>query len=141
MLINDKARARFISKTLPTGVNGCWIWTAQINAGGYGKFWIDGKSRFAHRVSYEMHIGAIPAGLHIDHLCRNRSCVNPDHLEAVTNFENHRRGQRANKTHCIKGHPLSGDNLYVSPKGWRVCKQCHRAKMREHYWRKKEASE
>ena len=73
----------------------CWNWTAAIFKGlGYGKFNFNGKTCYAHRVSYELHVGEIPSGLQIDHLCRNRKCVNPDHLEPVTHIENIRRGMK-----------------------------------------------
>lgn len=72
-------------------LDGCWIWTAKINERGYGVFWLAGKNRKAHRVSYELHVQRIPEGMQIDHLCRQPACVNPHHLEVVTQKENNRR--------------------------------------------------
>jgi len=112
----------------------CWEWTAAKNQLGYGQIGTTGKKRgMAHRVAWELLIGPIGAGLELDHLCRNRACVNPDHLEPVTHEENMRRApweaaaaKRA-KTHCPKGHPYSGDNLLINSKGRRECKSCKRA--------------
>lgn len=93
---------------------------------------IKNRSHSVHRTSYEVFRGPIPVGLVIDHLCRNRLCCNPDHLEAVTFRENIRRGesvmaQKARATHCLKGHPLSGDNVYILPKNnTRRCRKCNR---------------
>lgn len=70
----------------------CWEWCGEINYKGYGRLWAGGKRYFAHRAYYEAKYGSIPEGLHIDHLCRNRRCVNPDHMEPVTALENRRRG-------------------------------------------------
>lgn len=111
-------------------VTGCHVWTASVNLDGYGKITVDNKTVGAHRVAYELAHGSIPVGLTIDHLCRNRMCVNPTHLEAVSMRENILRGEgisakNARKTHCKRGHPLSGDNLYVEPMG-RHCKACAR---------------
>lgn len=106
--------------------NGCWNWTAGRSGDGYGNF----RSTRAHRWAYERLVGPIPAGLVIDHLCRNILCVNPAHLEPVSRRENVLRGltlpaSNAAKTHCPKGHPLSGNNLYVQPRtGKRRCKTC-----------------
>ncbi len=130
-------------------VNGCWVWQGMKNSLGYGKICIGRekrKSYFVHRVMYELKKGIIPEGLCIDHLCRNTSCINPDHLEAVTYAVNTMRGtglgvQNANKTHCIHGHPFSGDNL-VPRKGRqgrlaRECLTCRREKGRRFLARKR----
>lgn len=114
--------------------NECWIWQNNLDRSGYGTlgFCFDGKhvTKFAHRVSYETFVGKIPAGMVIDHLCRNPACVNPSHLEPVTHLENVRRGESGLrnriKTHCSSGHPLLGENLYMNG-AMRVCKICNRA--------------
>lgn len=114
----------------------CWVWTAKIGSGGYGRFWLDGKDALAHRVAYRLLVGPIPGGLEIDHVCKNRRCVR--HLEAVTSRENTRRsdalsGVNARRTHCVNGHELSGDNLYIHRNGyWRSCRTCTRERMRRY---------
>lgn len=111
----------------------CWKWVGTEKHLGYGEFYIGGKSTPAHRVSYELFKGKIPDGLVIDHLCRNPRCVNPAHLEAVTNVENIMRGEgvgakAARKTVCDYGHPLVGDNVWlrrrVNGRVWRKCRAC-----------------
>lgn len=105
----------------------CWIWKAGKTRWGYGRIRIDGKRRYAHRLPYEDIHGPIPSGLEPDHLCRVRCCVNPDHLEPVTPLENAQRGIRHTKTHCIRGHALSGTNLLLKRNGrQRNCRQCGR---------------
>ena len=111
--------------------NGCWVWTGAKARGGYGHINIGGKFPSAHRVVYEMIKGEIPEGLLLDHLCRNPSCVNPDHLEPVTHKENLKRGigissQNSKKTHCPQGHEYTEENTYVSKRNQRTCKQCAR---------------
>lgn len=110
----------------------CWIWTAHVESKGYGQFRQDGRSVMAHRAFYEMLVGPIPDGMTIDHLCRNRRCVRPEHLEPVTNRENVLRGtnraaENARKTHCKNGHPLSGENVALTNGGRRRrCRICFR---------------
>lgn len=133
--------SRFVEKIRVEG--DCWIWYGARNDKGYGNVgWgYIGHGRMpmvpAHRKVYELLVGPIPEGLEIDHLCRNPACVNPNHLEPVTHKENMARGTRANKTHCPRGHPLSGDNLHVYLRGpnqttMRTCRACHRSHTRAH---------
>lgn len=117
--------------------DGCWQWTAARSASGYGVFWVDGRNASAHRVMYELMVGPIPAGLDIDHLCRNRLCVRPAHLEPVSERVNTLRGTapsavNAHKSECRRGHALAGANLYVNPRGERQCRECQRAACRRY---------
>ncbi len=103
--------------------------------GGYGLAWHKGHNNLAHRRVYELLRGPIPEGLTLDHLCRERSCVNPDHLEPVTFRENIRRGQsppgiNSRMTHCKNGHPLSGDNIRIETSGGRRCRTCDNERCR-----------
>jgi hypothetical protein len=116
-------------------VGSCWIWRGARDAKGYARFRDDsGKKVAVHRFAYETKHGAIPAGLTVDHLCRNPSCCNPDHLEAVTNAENIRRGTQGqwqrSKTHCPQGHAYTPENTYVCNKGKRQCQTCKRERGR-----------
>lgn len=122
--------------------SGCWEWTGAVNAWGYARIGYRRKSRAAHRISYILHKGA-PPHRDIDHLCRNRRCVNPDHLESVPHAVNVRRGigptaVNAAKTHCVQGHPLSGENLIRRPTGHRGCRTCNEAALARFHARRKQ---
>jgi hypothetical protein len=127
---------RFWSKVRAAPANECWIWLAGRNSDGYGSFWNGDHNVRAHRWSYESLVTQIPTGLQLDHLCRVRSCVNPAHLEPVTNAENARRGhlglvtiERAKSiTHCPHGHEYTPENTIYGlgryGKRYRRCRLC-----------------
>ena len=122
----------------------CWTWTSFITPDGYGRFWYDGKNAVASRYSYELENGPLPADLQPDHLCRNRACINPSHLEAVTVPVNLLRGEgaaakNARKTHCKRGHPFDSDNTQITKTGARQCRICLREKTRRYRARKASA--
>jgi hypothetical protein len=119
--------------------DGCWLWTGGKFANGYGMIQLQGKLRRVHRVIYVWTRGELPEDLQIDHTCKVKLCVNPMHMEAVTLAENVRRsngwgGRESRKTHCVNGHPFSGDNLVTRPYGdgkrGRRCLTCHRETVR-----------
>jgi hypothetical protein len=116
---------------------GCIVWTGSKNDRGYGHIDVNGQRQYTHRLSYELHVGPIPDGLVIDHLCRNRACLNPHHLEPVTQGENTRRGERAQRTHCPQGHPYDEANTYVKRRvngaAHRNCRECSREQGRARY--------
>jgi hypothetical protein len=122
-LIRGNDAARFESKIERTET--CWLWHGTVTDKGYGHFWLDGRMVSAHRRSYELYVGEIPEGLTLDHLCRVRRCVNPDHLEPVSNRENVLRGAsppalQAAQEACHRGHPFDEANTYR----WRNSRQC-----------------
>lgn len=119
----------------------CWFWVGYVGNNGYGVIKRWGRPQIAHRLTYNAKYGAIPKGLELDHLCRNRCCVNPDHLEPVTHKVNNNRGvgisaQNARRTHCLKGHILFGNNLYIAKRlhgrTERHCVPCQRDAVRRH---------
>lgn len=135
------ARERFMEKVSPEPMSGCWLWTAATRHG-YGCFSVgrgSGKRKvMAHRYAYEMLRGPIPDLLSLDHKCRIRCCVNPWHLEPVSNRDNAIRGFGVSginfrKTHCPRWHPLSGENLRLNKKGARLCRICESVRMQ--LWR------
>jgi hypothetical protein len=140
-MLNDtetliRLTGRFWPKVDRTGA--CWLWTAHIGKDGYGTFSIDGHHHRAHRVAWVLLHGPIPDGLQIDHLCRVRHCVNPDHLEPVTQRENILRGeglsaQAIRRTHCRQGHEYAGANLINRRGGGRDCRACDNARCRRAY--------
>lgn len=119
---------------------GCAEWTHYIERTGYARIWVDGRNVLAHRWMYERFRQTIPVGLVIDHLCRNRACVNPAHLEAVTSQINTLRGDvplyphNAYKLFCPAGHPYSAENTYTGSRG-RVCFICKKTNARAYYER------
>ena len=141
---------RFWTRVDKATETSCWTWTGAINGHGYGNLRVDGRVRGAHRVAYELSVGPIPEGMELDHLCHSadpdcaggttcihRRCVNPAHLEPVTQFVNWQRGKSphaldARKTHCTQGHEFTPENTRVYPyRNQRVCLTCKRAAARE----------
>jgi hypothetical protein len=137
--IATKIRLGGVSGTLGR----CWEWTA-AKTNGYGVVQHRGRVQRAHRVVYSLLIGEVPEDLEIDHLCRNRSCVNPQHLEPVTGLENNARSnsasaQHARQSHCLRGHEFTAENTYTRVRGHkteRFCRECSRIRDRERYARK-----
>jgi hypothetical protein len=141
---------RFLPK-IEIKESGCWEWARCLNYYGYGVFQDGNRLVFAHRFSYEWFNQCVlpkyvHGGLQLDHLCRNRKCVNPDHLELVTGSVNIKRGlspeisrqRQLAKTHCPHGHPYSKENTYQYA-GKRNCRTCHRIKGLKYYYRKQQA--
>jgi hypothetical protein len=153
--LTDRDAARFARKHSIDGVTGCWVWQGTVfQKTKYSLFnvkYTDGKWRptVGHRVSYELHKGPIPATFDIDHLCRNRQCVNPAHLEAVPRQKNFLRGAHVtaicvSMNRCPRGHEFTEENTFVRKSGKRECRTCMRNRdklrnrnggRREHYAR------
>lgn len=117
-----------ISRGITITPTGCWEWGGSTTPGGYGLISVGGKRDYTHRVVYRAMVGAIPDNYDIDHICRNRSCCCPSHLDAVTRKENLLRGFgwagiNARKTHCKRGHAFTPDNTRMDGRG-RQCRKC-----------------
>lgn len=128
------AKAVITTAIAPAHPDECWPYGGTLTKPGYGLMSLAGVQVFAHRLSYTLLRGLIPEGLQLDHLCKNRRCINPNHLEPVTFVENVRRelapaSVNRRKTHCNDGHELSGDNLHVY-RGKRYCRTCRRDRQR-----------
>ncbi len=125
------------ARVIPEPNSGCWIWGGALGTGGYANTSLNNRHIKIHRMAWMLVNGPIPDGLEIDHKCRVRSCVNPDHLEAVTHLENVRRGiasatlaaRNAAIVTCPKGHPYSGKNLILRKSGSRQCRECNRQRL------------
>lgn len=131
---------RFDRFWIPEPNTGCWLWIGCLIRTGYGHFRKDSKTLIlAHRFSYETHVGPIPEGLDLDHLCRVRSCVNPEHLEPVTRKENVHRSPIwcGNVMQCPQGHPYDVGNTYYECGGKRRCRTCQLAKGAFYYQKRK----
>ena len=132
-------------------VGDCWEWTGGLATNGYGRIRFDGRVQAVHRIVYELLVGVIPEGLDLDHLCRNRKCVNPDHLEPVTRSENLRRGYLGGNTrgmqwdYCDRGqgpHRMEGNNILMRRNGrdsglHRSCRECRNIQQRRNYAKRK----
>ncbi|KZA06714.1 HNH endonuclease signature motif containing protein [Acinetobacter baumannii] len=141
-----KRRSRPLSDRFWPKVGGdtpieCWPWLASLNDGGYGQINFKGRPHRAHRIAYEFLVGPIPEGLVLDHLCRNRRCVNPWHLEPVTDEENIRRGRRDSPPRppgpkCKNGHKYTAENTRIDSEGYRRCRTCERRDSLAGYYRR-----
>jgi len=131
-----------VAKGIPTIGNPdpCWLWVAGLQGGGYGQLWVNGKHEQSHRISYEFANGDIPDNLEIDHICRVRTCVNPNHLRAVTHKENVLCGESPSakavrRNECFRGHSFTEENTYLF-RGERNCKICRQFAMKRWYNKK-----
>lgn len=135
----QKLQDRFWTKVDIVRNDECWNWTATLTGNGYGQFNVEGRPFKSHRVAYELSVGSIPEGKVLDHLCRNRACVNPAHLEPVTQRQNILRGDLEvsrqavirywrERTHCKNNHELTAENVYAAPgrPNSRACRACRR---------------
>ena len=135
------AHTRFWSKVDASG--DCWTWTGSKKSSDYGGFFYDGRVGYAHRFSYALHFGEIPDGATIDHLCRNKSCVNPSHLEAVTQLQNNRRRTQGEGSRgqvistCDRGHEKTPDNVYRHGTDYH-CMKCRAINAAERLARKRD---
>lgn len=136
----QSVRERFEAQHEPEPNSGCWLWTGVVDRLKYGSMEIDGRKAMAHRVAHLLYKGMIPPRLTIDHLCRNRMCVNPAHVEAVPQRVNVLRGvgiaaRKTQQTHCDNGHEYTAQNTRRRKGRWRMCRACFNARRRGLYAR------
>lgn len=137
----ERMRAKIQPELCPIAglTDDCWTWTGAIQSKGYGSFHHDGRRQSTHRLAYALLVGPIPPGLQIDHLCDNKRCCNPAHLEPVTGKTNCERTAAALKTMCKHGHRLEGDNLIIkrraSGRTSRNCRKCQLVAQQRSYRR------
>lgn len=127
-----------LDNSSPEPMSGCWLWLGTIDTDGYARMRNRRvRDRLAHRISYETFIGPIPGNLPLDHLCRTRCCVNPQHLEPVPPKINSNRGRNANRemTACHNGHPFDEKNTWIRKNGKRVCRACRQERARAYYYK------
>lgn len=134
-------KARLSLRTAIDPDTGCHNWTG-VTHRGYGQIRANGSNTSTHRAAYVLAKGPIPEGLQIDHLCRNRRCCNPDHLEAVTSYENMLRSDgrcslNLRKTHCSNGHIFDDENTAFVPPNGRRCRKCERQRVSDRYYARK----
>lgn len=145
-IVRTPIAVRFERQWTPEPNTGCWLWTGPVDRKGYGYLWSGGRRGRhlkAHRVAYELFQKPIPVGLTIDHLCRVRCCVNPEHLEAVSMRVNTLRGMSpvaivARRNVCANGHPYDDAHLHITRSGTRKCRACNRLRVHAAYWRNPE---
>lgn len=133
-----------VAPRIAVAENGCWEWTHTKLPHGYGRVRINGPQYYTHRLAVEVWKGPIPVGFEVDHLCRNRSCCNPDHLEAVPQRTNILRStnfaaEKFAQSSCINGHEFDAINTYIAPNGTRKCRECRRVARNNSYHRIKAA--
>lgn len=136
--MDEKTLVRFSGSYSEDSATGCWVWHGSKTEDGYGRFYAHHIRRKAHIWAYEHYVGLVTKGKELDHLCRNRLCVRPDHLEPVTHRENVLRGNgpaalvarniaiRLARTHCKQGHLIDKENSYITPIGYKECRVCRR---------------
>lgn len=136
--MDRKSLERFYKKVEKDTAGTCLLWTAGKAGKGYGYFWHEGRMKRAHKVLWEHENGPVPDGFDLDHLCRVRHCVNPDHLEPVTRSENNKRGSSTRLVNkCRRGHVILNDSdFYYDKKGRRECRMCRKLR-RDNNWRTK----
>lgn len=122
---------RILASVTKDAATGCWTWARSVDRNGYGHLHFQRRMWIAHRTAYEQFVGPIPNGMTLDHVCRNKRCVNPAHLEPVTQLENVRRYYAA-QTHCKNNHEYTQENT-IRYRNGRMCRACKRASGKRSY--------